>query len=147
MFDAFEFVQNRAEGKRVSPIEASEFDAYKTIEVLSMDPNLIDWALRLNTIAVTKIPREMQAKVFNAFNCMKINVNWCRARIAEISARNALINKIMTVYSMSCNTATYLLDNNLVDEKYVEEQYDYAINHVVPKAKKTGSAMRKLKKK
>lgn len=132
MFDPFLFVQNRIAGKRVTMDETIDFSSYNVLAVLSSDVSLVPCVSALNTIGFTKLPKDVQAKIFNGFNHIYMDTRWGRAKAADVAQREHLIKKIMAVYGTTYNTAVYHLDCGRIDVDFVNEKYAFKVEHVAP---------------
>ena len=134
-FNAFTFLNNRIEKLPLSDAEIGEFKAYNVLQSLSMDRRYIKIANGLNNTNFTKLPLELQAKMFKALGGMQVDNRWCRAKTEVLAARDAFINKVMVVYDMSHNSAWANVRADVIDRKYVEEAYD-VIQAKYPKFRK-----------
>lgn len=124
MFDAFQFIQDRIEGKPLTDTEISEFRAFNVLQALSMDPRYRGLVNALNDTKFTKLPQEVQAKTFKFLHGHTVDNRWSRAKVQYIAARDQFVNKVMIVYGISHNSAVADIRAGLIDEKYVEEAYN-----------------------
>lgn len=134
-FNAFTFINNRVEKFPITEEEIAEFKAFNVLQSLSMDRRWLRIAAGLNNTDFTKLPLEVQAKVFKALGGMKVDNRWCRAKNEAIAARDAFVNKVMVVFNMSHNSAVANIRAGVIDRKYVEEAYD-VIQSKFPKFRK-----------
>lgn len=139
-FDHKKFIMDRVAGNPVTAADIVDFDTFAAIYTLSMTPALTNIANALNTIEFTKLPKHVQAKVFEGFNKMPISDGYIRAYPSEINAVNERRELIMDAYDVSMTEADLLYRYGLVDMKLLKEYHDYRFEGILPKTKRTAKA-------
>lgn len=137
-FDHAKFIQDRIDGKPMDMSDIAEHDTYAALYSLSMTPSIYKQLLVLNTVEFSRLTTKVRAKVMEAFNGKKLNTGYLRAFPTEINAVNKLRDQVMTVYDTSASSADSMIRNKEIDEKLVNDLYEYRVNGKLPEGSKNG---------
>lgn len=122
-YDPFRFMDERKEGKQVSEADCNEFQMFNTCRYLSMDPNMRRYVEILNDNQFQKLPKDMQARAFNAFNGVNLNLRWTRAKTAVVREKDEFIDHMMKITGMTRNCVKAALRYGFVNKDEIEEAY------------------------
>lgn len=122
-YDPFRFMDERKEGKQVSEADCNEFQMFNTCRYLSMDPNMRRYVEILNDNQFQKLPKDMQARAFNAFNGVNLNLRWTRAKTAAVREKDEFIDHMMKITGMTRNCVKAALRYGFVNKDEIEEAY------------------------
>lgn len=122
-YDPFRFMDERKEGKQVSEADCNEFQMFNTCRYLSMDPNMRRYVEILNDNQFQKLPKDMQARAFNAFNGVNLNLRWTRAKTATVREKDEFIDHMMKITGMTRNCVKAALRYGFVNKDEIEEAY------------------------
>lgn len=135
MFDREKFVSDRITKQKMSEQDIAEFDTFMALKTISMNPKMFPYVLALNTIQFTKLSDKVQAKVMEGFNGVQLTDKWFRADSRSIANRDEFHKRVMALFNTDGNTAAFMIRNDEVDAKLVNELYDYKFNGIAPKSK------------
>lgn len=122
-FDPFRFMNERQAGNQVTEADCRDFQMFNTCRNLSMDLRTRKYVTVLNDLQAQKLPKDLQARAFNTFNGMNLNLRWCRAKTEAIREKEDFINHMMQVTGMSRNCVKNALRFGFVDKDRIEEVY------------------------
>lgn len=122
-FDPFRFVDERQTGQQVSEADCNEFQMFTACRYLSMNPALRRYVEVLNDLQFQKLPKDLQARAFNAFNGANLNLRWTRAKTAVVREKDEFIDHMMKITGMSRNCAKAAIRYGFVDKDEIEEAY------------------------
>lgn len=135
MFDREKFIMDRNLGQPMTEEDIDNFDTYMAILTISMTPNLYREGVSLNTTDFTKLTKKVQAKVMQGFNGKHLNNGWLKAPAAAIADRDAYKQRVMKLYDTDGHTAEFMIQQNDLDRKVVDELYAYKFEGIAPKSK------------
>ena len=122
-YDPFRFMDERQAGKLVSESDCNKFQMFNTCRYLSMNPNMRKCVQILNDLQAQKLPKDLQARAFNAFNGMRLNLRWCRAKTETVREKDEFIEKAMAITGMTKNCVKAALRHGIVNKEWIEEAY------------------------
>lgn len=122
-YDPFRFMDERKEGKQVTEADCNEFQMYNTCRYLSMDPRMRKYVKVLNDLQFQKLPKDLQARAFNTFNGMDMNLKWTRAKASAVREKEDFIDHMMKITGMSRNCVKAAIRYGYVDRDEIEEAY------------------------
>jgi hypothetical protein len=122
-YDPFRFMDERKEGKQVTEADCNEFQMFNTCRYLSMDPNMRRYVRVLNDLQFQKLPKDLQARSFNSFNGMNLNLRWTRAKTGAVREKEEFIDHVMKITGMSRNCVKAAIRYGQVDRDEIEEAY------------------------
>ena len=102
-YDPFRFMDERQAGNLVSEADCTEFQMFNTCRSLSMEPKMRKYVHILNALQFQKLPRDLQARAFNTFNGMQLNLKWIRAKTGQVREKEDFIDHVMKITGMSRN--------------------------------------------
>jgi len=114
---------DRQEGKLVSEVDCNEFQMFNTCRHLSMEPKMRKYVHILNDLRFQKLPKDIQARAFNAFNGMQLNLRWTRPKTVVVREKEEFIDHVMKITGMSRNCVKAALRYGYVDKEEIEEAY------------------------
>ena len=113
----------RQEGKLVSEVDCNEFQMFNTCRHLSMEPKMRKYVHILNDLRFQKLPKDIQARAFNTFNGMQLNLRWTRPKTVVVREKEEFIDHVMKITGMSRNCVKAALRDGYVDKEEIEEAY------------------------
>jgi hypothetical protein len=116
-------MDERKEGKQVTEADCNEFQMYNTCRYLSMDTRMRKYVKVLNDIQFQKLPKDLQARAFNTFNGMDMNLKWTRAKTSAVREKEEFIDHMMKITGMSRNCVKAAIRYGYVDRDEIEEAY------------------------
>lgn len=122
-YDPFRFMEERQAGKQVTEADCNEFQMFNTCRYLSMAPNMRKYVHILNDLQFQKLPKDLQARSFNAFNGMNLNLRWTRAKTGAVCEKEEFIDHVMKITGMSRNCVKAAIRYGYVDKDEIEEAY------------------------
>lgn len=122
-YDPFRFMDERKEGKQVTEADCNEFQMYNTCRYLSMDTRMRKYVRVLNDLQFQKLPKDLQARAFNTFNGMDMNLKWTRAKTSAVREKEEFIDHMMKITGMSRNCVKAAIRYGYVDRDEIEEAY------------------------
>ncbi len=122
-YDPFRFMDERQAGNLVSEADCTEFQMFNTCRYLSMEPKMRKYVHILNDLQFQKLPRDLQARAFNTFNGMQLNLKWTRAKTGQVREKEDFIDHVMKITGMSRNCVKAALRYGYVDRDEIEEAY------------------------
>lgn len=122
-YDPFRFMDERKEGKQVTEADCNEFQMYNTCRYLSMDTRMRKYVRVLNDLQFQKLPKDLQARAFNTFNGMDLNLKWTRAKTGAVREKEEFIDHMMKITGMSRNCVKAAIRYGYVDRDEIEEAY------------------------
>ena len=122
-YDPFRFMDERKEGKQVTEADCNEFQMYNTCRYLSMDTRMRKYVRVLNDLQFQKLPKDLQARAFNTFNGMDMNLKWTRAKTGAVREKEEFIDHMMKITGMSRNCVKAAIRYGYVDRDEIEEAY------------------------
>jgi len=122
-YDPFRFMEERKEGRQVTETDCNEFQMYNTCRYLSMDTRMRKYVRVLNDLQFQKLPKDLQARAFNTFNGMGLNLKWTRAKTGATREKEEFIDHMMKIAGMSRNCVKAALRYGFVDKDEIEEAY------------------------
>jgi hypothetical protein len=122
-YDPFRFMDDRKAGTQVSEADCNEFQMYNTCRYLSMDTRMRKYVKVFNDIQFQKLPKDLQARAFNTFNGMDLNLRWTRAKTGATRNKEDFIDHMMKITGMSRNCVKAAIRYGYVDKDEIEEAY------------------------
>lgn len=122
-FDPFRFVDERQTGQQVSEADCNEFQMFTACRYLSMNPNLRRYVEILNDLQFQKLPKDLQARAFNAFNGANLNLRWTRAKTVAVREKDEFIEHMMKITGMSRNCVKAAIRYGFANKDEIEEAY------------------------
>ena len=122
-YDPFRFMDERKEGKQVTEADCNEFQMYNTCRYLSMDTRMRKYVRVLNDLQFQKLPKDLQARAFNTFNGMDMNLKWTRAKTSAVREKEEFIDHMIKITGMSRNCVKAAIRYGYVDRDEIEEAY------------------------
>ena len=122
-YNPFQFMAERQEGKLVSEVDCNEFQMFNTCRHLSMEPKMRKYVHILNDLRFQKLPKDIQARAFNTFNGMQLNLRWTRPKTVVVREKEEFIDHVMKITGMSRNCVKAALRYGYVDKEEIEEAY------------------------
>jgi hypothetical protein len=116
-------MDERKEGKQVTEADCNEFQMYNTCRYLSMDTRMRKYVRVLNDLQFQKLPKDLQARAFNTFNGMDMNLKWTRAKTSAVREKEEFIDHMMKITGMSRNCVKAAIRYGYVDRDEIEEAY------------------------
>lgn len=122
-YNPFDFMAARQRGELVTEEDCNEFQMYNTCRYLSMEPRMRKYVHVLNDLQAQKLPKDLQARAFNTFNGVPLNLRWTRAKTEAVREKEEFIDHAMQITGMSRNCVKAALKNRLMDKDLIEEAY------------------------